>query len=276
MNLLGTLRSITTYVMVIFFSLMAGFAIASIAAATKEKFEEQDETKDVSSSATAQKGTCPSKQTPQTTVSQQIVVVFQRELGRVPTLDELQFYSGHFTDEISETKLVGLLHQTAEYKHAIKMQTNLVNADTQFRMNDRQIDLYINDNYRRVFKQPLALEKLAWLRLKFAEVSLDCGKFEAFLINLKALEMDGDQMCVEVEEPIDDMIKQRNMQDRQPHNPPDENLLQTKTKPNEECSISAAPDRTVLGGTPLDESYQLIMPVGKYVLEKKQAKQCYV
>lgn len=259
MSILGTLRSIISYIIVVFLSLMAGFAIASIASVTKESFEEP---------------VCPSTPTKKSTVSQQIVIVFRRELGRVPSINELQHYLDHFRDQesFSDVKLTARLHETPEFKHAIKMQTNLVNAEIEYRMNDRQIDLYIHDIYTKIYHQRIPPEKLGWLRLKYAHMNFDCGRFEAFLKKLHAAENAHDavadtQSCLAIRDhqPVDDMIETRKEQDREPRS------KARFDKNSGSCPITAAPEKSALAGTFLEEVNDLILPVGRYVFDECQA-----
>jgi hypothetical protein len=135
-------------------------------------------------------GICPPENRPLTT-AQKVVQSFSKELGRMPTNDELRHYAIIFKGGFDEGQMLTLLRSSSEYKHMSKMQTNLVNAENARYMTEREIDMFIRKTYLQVYGLNPSPEKEEYLRQKLREMDLDCNAFKIFLQNLKAIESSG-------------------------------------------------------------------------------------
>lgn len=224
-SMLATVRTVVVYGIIIFFAIMAGFAFSSIYNTTSSKTSSSESFVDGDVVAPVTKK--------RKTIGQKIVSTYRRELGRMPADKELEHYASLYKERgFDEADLVHQLQATPEYHHMVKMQSNWVNADKQSRMNDREVDLFLDSSYRYVFNNPPSSAAREWLRNKYADLGYNCARLEAFLVQLKRIEDeaqkhaakdgDGDTITVEAQcmamyerskEPIIDMLDRRNRQD---------------------------------------------------------------
>ena len=116
-------------------------------------------------------------------VYRSIVVVYEKNLFRMPNMKELNYYTARLSTDLSFTldKLTQLLQMSQEYKILEKNQSNLVNVELEGQITDAQVTLIINKMYVEVYGVEPSLEIENFLKLKYQEYKFDDERFMKML-----------------------------------------------------------------------------------------------
>ena len=121
-----------------------------------------------------------------------IVKVYEHNLFRMPTTNELDYYMRRLQKDKSFNleKLEKILQMSQEYHILEKNQSNLVNADLEGNITDAQVTMIVREIYKEVYNGnlPKTTELEDFLKIKYIELKFNDELFRKLLIFLKNLE----------------------------------------------------------------------------------------
>jgi hypothetical protein len=122
-----------------------------------------------------------------------IVKIFEYILQRIPTVDELNYFTFKVvteTDTFTKSHIQLVLEASPEYKMLKKNQTNLVNTDIVTNITDAQLVLIVDTVYMDVFNKENTDDQLReFLKRKLYDYALDRNKLKSLLILVNNFDM---------------------------------------------------------------------------------------
>ena len=116
-------------------------------------------------------------------VYRSILSVYEKNLERLPTMKELNYYTAKLASDTSFTieKLTQILQSSQEYTILQKNQTNVVNFELPGAITDAQLTLQVVQIYKSMFGAEPTKTFEDFAKAKFVEYNLDEPKFRKML-----------------------------------------------------------------------------------------------
>lgn len=133
-------------------------------------------------------------------VYRSILSVYEKNLERLPTMKELNYYTAKLASDKSFTieKLTQILQSSQEYTILQKNQTNVVNFELPGAITDAQLTLQVVQIYKSMFGAEPTKTFEDFAKAKFVEYNLDEPKFRKMLAMIYMVDSgNGDLMQIE-------------------------------------------------------------------------------
>lgn len=125
-----------------------------------------------------------------TDVYRTIISIYDKQLERMPTMRELNYYSYRMMSDkaFDAQKLTSILQASREFDILQKNQSNSVHAELPMNVTDAQVTYDVRRLYKDIFGEEPGAEIERFLKFKYREMNLDEKRFIDFMLLLKALD----------------------------------------------------------------------------------------
>lgn len=119
-----------------------------------------------------------------------IIGVYDKELQRMPTSRELNYYAYRMLTDpnFNDKKLMAILQSSREYGILQKNQSNLVYSELPMNATDAQVTYDVRRMYNDIFGEDPGSEMERFLKFKFIEMNLEEKRFVEMLLLMRAID----------------------------------------------------------------------------------------